>query len=45
MYTTNYYSQDGPMINIEENGNFQAMQSSCLYTQVGFLYLLKPESE
>lgn len=40
MYNNNYHSRDGPMINIEENGNFKAMQSSWLYTQVGFLYLL-----
>lgn len=33
------------MINIEESGTFKAMQSSWVYTQVGFLYLLKPESE
>lgn len=27
------HSQDGTMINIEENGNSEAMQSSC-YTQM-----------
>lgn len=33
------------MINIEKNCDFETMQSSWLYTQFGFLYLLKLEGE
>lgn len=31
-----YHSQDWPVINIEENGNFEAVQSSWLYTHLAF---------
>lgn len=36
-----HYFKDGPRINIEVNGDFEAMKGSWLYTQVSFLYLLK----
>lgn len=45
MYNNPHHSQDGPVINVEENGSSEAVQSSWLYTQASFSYLLRPESE